>query len=255
MAKNVDFIALIIAIISLGWQIIDKHKTRKQARTPYLEIYKIGFPKSDPSKGKEWENRHIRYSYGEHKRSLDLDGLINVEPLEPEVANELYERRGRVFFYQINNQSCIMLDFVKDGQDIILDHKTTILTLKNTRGSIKSMAIKSADITYINGGVVHLEGDRDNLKTMNLAENEKVELILDETTSDFQNSVCELNTQAYKNAKDGMNILEMKFDSYFLKYKKIVFNIIAENNFNEETEMEISLELRREYLVPNTKII
>lgn len=251
--------AMIISITTFSITRYDSHKQRKRDKIPKIEIFKINFPKSNPQVEDGWKQKHMRYYYGETKRDISCDNTVRVLEMSNREADNLQNTKRKVYFTDFNDTPCLMLNFLNDKDNIIVEHQSTVITFLNNGSFLKAIAVKSADITYTNGGKVHLNGDPTAFKTFNAKGMEQFDIILDEATNDFQDSICELNTAVYKNAKDGMNILDMTFDSYFLKYQELKFNVIVKDADDLETELEIFLKLTgdgtaHKFLLPNTYV-
>lgn len=259
LVKNCSIvISLLLSIISIVETLRTRYEgkmQREKENAPKIDIYKINFPKSKKINDKDWENSHARYYYGNLKRDISCDGMIRLETLQDKEIYEAKEKKGKIYFTEVDSKGCLMLNFLKDETNMILEHQSTVITFLNQGAFLKTIAVKSADIEYINGGTQHLVGDINSNKTYNIRTNGQFDIILNEITNDFQYSICELNTNVYKSISDGMNILDITFDTYFLKYKSIKINCIVSNSDNDKYELEISLTLNGNFLEPRTKIV
>lgn len=256
MSNVIASLALALSVVTIIRTEYVNFKNEQKARIPKIEILKIVFPKSMPDMEADWTTRHSRHFFGKQKRDISCGGMIKTMDMELSETKEFIEQHGEIYFTDFKNTPCVMMNFLNDIDNFIVDHQSTIIVFKNNGDILKGISLKSMDIVYYsNKGTVHLNGNPEEFKTFDVERGRTFKIILDEATNDFHNSVCELNTDVYKNAPDGMNILDKKFDVFFLKYESLTLNCIVMNSDNEKFELRISLSLNKKYLIPKTEIV
>lgn len=245
LSDVLSILALFVSICNIVYGIRYRKKTEKIGRTPKIKMLKVQFMK----------NEHVRYYDKNDKRDLSY-GVGNTLPLvlEDDFIDELRCKKGEIYFTDMNGQRSLMLNFLNDASSLIVEHNITRVTFYNDcKIMLKSMAVLSAKIQYMNGAVVTLRGNEELVSFPVLGGN-NFHIYIDEATNDFQYSICELNSNVYKKLESGVDVLDIRFDKYFLKYKSIIFNVRVCNGDDEKFDLIISLKKNDKYLEPSTKI-
>lgn len=252
----VSVIMLIITIFSVCWTQKRLKKMDERDEIPKPEIFKITVPKCI-KEAPDRIDRHMRFYYGNAQRDLTCQDMIYVDKLSDKERNNLISNKGHVYFTTFNGKQCIMLNFLEDDDYIVVEHQSTLLTFLNSGATLKALSVESLEILYTNGGRKKLIGNPNDYVTFNVGKLEKYELYLDEATNDFNNSICELNTEQYRLYPDGANLLGMEFNNYFLRYRELIFKFIEVDLYDEKYEIEISLKMNmnNKHFMPTTKVI
>lgn len=246
----------VITILSIFWTKKRLKKLDERDEIPKPEIFKITVPKYIKN-SPDCMDRHMRLYYGHTQRDLTCQDMIYVDKLREKEKNNLINNKGHVYFTTFNGKQCIMLNFLEDDDYIVVEHQSTLITFLNSGATIKSLSVESLEILYTNGGRKTLIGSPNDFVTFNVGKLEKYDLYLDEATNDFNNSICELNTEQYRMYPDGANLLGMEFNNYFLRYRELIFNFIEIDLYDNKYEIEISLKMNmnNKHFMPTTKVI
>ena len=254
LSDVISFLSLIVSIVSMlialrSIKISKKveNKAYKRNFIPSISIDKINFPKSSPN-SPDWQHRHFRYYYGEMLRDITCDNNIKVVQMNESMKEDLLDKKGKIYF-QDSEKLCVMLNMLDNDKNIVVECQSTVVTFRNNGDTLQKMSFIGADVTYLNDGKRHFEGLPEFARIINVKRDETFDMVINEATNDFRDSICELNTDVYKNSQDGMNILNKKFDQYFLKYKELKCRCFLYDVDNERYECEIWVKLEGDHLL------
>lgn len=245
-------VAIATFILSMSQEMRIRRMIKKN-ETPRLEIVHIYGNKIKIGE----KGAHVRYTHGVTRRSdeyLSINNLITVEKLNEQSLKNLMKNKKKVYFTNFDDELSIMFNFLSEDEEIIVEHRSTKVVLRNTGAPIKEFAINSAKITYVSGEEVSLDGITGESKALSINKNEEIPIFIDEATNGFRHSVCELNSEVYKNINSETDLFDLTFDTYFLKYKKMEFNCTATNLENKEYNLKLIIEKSGNYLTHTTVI-
>jgi len=231
---------------------------------PNLQILSIVYNKSDPNFPDLSNGRHCRIYKGDSTAKISIENNIaTFNTSDSSIENGFIEEIEShinckdAYFTYFKAKPYLILNHATDINSYIIDHSNTKITLHNYGAEISAMSIKLITVKYTDKSTpdLVLHGNEKNKISLSPQQNDKLELFLDEITTDLVNSTCRVSKEVLLSMQGPFDLFKIHMPKNVLRYEKTVIILQCWNLYNEKYLLQITIEYDGNFFISSTTVL
>jgi hypothetical protein len=231
---------------------------------PNLKILTIGARKNYINMPATLYNRvYCRILKGEATNKYTFNDNIPIFDIEDEQIEtgfieeiESHIGNNETYITYFGGDPYLMVIHASSKERYLIEHANVIINLHNYGSTISALSIESFTAYYKNKlEPIVFQGNKDDKITLSPDENNSLDLIFDEVTTDLRNSLCDMSYDTYIALPEYMDLLKTHMVENTLNYDKLEIIFHCWDLFNNETVSKITIEYNGNFFISTTSII
>lgn len=235
ISLTISFVSLILSIIVA---VINYFMSKEKAKIEKEWNIENHTPRLYPVESIFTKNQWVRWYYGTQGYGeqtpvpVILYDRLNID--EKRMFDYTKDRAmQKVFFWMIEGKWHLIFNMCSGKPNCLFENHNCELVLKNFGADLCKIAINKAQVVFLDGKVIELEGIAGDICTEYIPHGGSFTIVIDEMYDDVDNSTCMLGASLYDELKDGLDILKTNM-LIGLTYEEYIVNISLWNTQYDE---------------------
>lgn len=246
----------------------EQFKQMRNATLPNLKLLSVNVKKSNSDTPVLSDGSYCRIFYGNSANYMNLnqkiatfnadDSRIENGFIDEIKSNiDLHINKSNAYFTYFNSKIFLIANHATDKDSFIIEHSNVKMEFHNYGAPISCLSIKSLVVFYkpnMNLEKLFFYGNENHIITLSPKQNKSLVIYFDEVTTNFNNSLCQIQQDTYEDAPDSFNLLTNHMPENILAYDKLELTLNCWDLFNNKKKIKITIEYNGNFFVSSTSL-